>query len=75
MLALPPLAALLGCAVHSDTGATACAAARPQVCTMEYMPVCGQLIEGGERDYSSACNACADDAVASYAPGACEKEQ
>ena len=48
-----------------------CEAPRPQVCTMEYMPVCATLIAGAVKDYSSGCNACADDAVASFVPGTC----
>ncbi|MHA7817395.1 MAG: hypothetical protein ACX93N_13035 [Pseudohaliea sp.] len=51
---------------------TACTAPRPQVCTMVYDPVCATLIAGGRADYASPCNACADDAVAAWAPGACE---
>ncbi len=45
---------------------------RPRVCTMEYRPVCAQLIAGGERELASKCNACADVTVASYIPQSCE---
>jgi hypothetical protein len=38
---------------------------------MEYAPVCADLVAGGSRQYSSACNACADDAVAGYLNGDC----
>ncbi len=48
-----------------------CSLPRPQVCTMEYAPVCAHLIAGGRLEYSSPCNACADDAVASYLGGSC----
>lgn len=50
---------------------TQCSEPRPQVCTMEYAPACARLISGGNREYASACNACADDAVAAYRPGPC----
>ena len=50
---------------------TECADPRPQVCTMEYNPTCATLVAGGIKEYASGCNACADDAVASYVPGAC----
>jgi len=50
---------------------TACAEPRPQVCTMEYNPVCAELQSGGRGDYSSPCNACADVAVNGYVDGAC----
>jgi hypothetical protein len=50
---------------------TQCTDPRPQVCTMEYAPVCAVLSAGGSREYASACNACADDKVTGYAGGAC----
>ena len=50
---------------------TRCADPRPQVCTMQYDPACATLIAGGVKEYSSGCNACADDAVAGYEPGPC----
>ena len=54
---------------------TQCELPRPQVCTMEYAPVCATLIAGATREYSSGCNACADDAVAAYLPGPCPGEE
>jgi hypothetical protein len=50
---------------------TICETPRPQVCTMEYAPACANLVAGETKAYSSGCNACADDAVASYLPGPC----
>jgi hypothetical protein len=50
---------------------TQCSDPRPQVCTMEYAPVCAGLKAGGSAEYASGCNACADDAVTGYLPGAC----
>jgi hypothetical protein len=38
---------------------------------MEYAPACATLIAGGQKEYASGCNACADDAVAGYVPGSC----
>jgi len=49
----------------------ACTAPRPQVCTMQYAPVCASLVKGGAAEYSSGCNACADDAVSGYEKGQC----
>jgi hypothetical protein len=48
-----------------------CAAERPQVCTMEYAPVCAFLDKGERREYASACSACSDAAVAAYIRGSC----
>ena len=65
------LAACASSGQVTGDGAVSCQLPRPQVCTMEYNPVCASLREGGRRDYASPCNACADDAVAAYLPGAC----
>lgn len=50
---------------------TQCTEPRPQVCTMEYVPTCATLLAGGQKEYASACNACADDAVAGFVAGPC----
>ena len=70
---LPPLLLLAGCLGPGPqtTLVTQCTEPRPQVCTMEYAPVCAELGGGGKKEYSSPCNACADDAVAGYLSGAC----
>ncbi len=44
------------------------------VCTMEYRPVCADLVAGGKATYPSGCNACADVAVASWVESPCEEE-
>jgi hypothetical protein len=48
-----------------------CADPRPEICTQEYLPVCGQLREGDLRTYSNGCTACSDESVVSYVPGKC----
>ena len=69
-LVLAPL--LLGACAGKDTlPLVECTPPRPQVCTMEYAPVCAEVNSGEMKTYSSACNACADDAVAGYLSGAC----
>ncbi len=64
---------LSACATRPETPplTVQCSVERPQVCTMEYDPVCADLVTGGRETYSSPCNACADDAVAGYLRGAC----
>ena len=52
---------------------TACTDPRPELCTMEYAPVCGSLVAGGFRTYASGCSACADTAVAGYQNGPCSE--
>ena len=76
MRRIPALAAVLvlgACATQPETPplVTQCDSPRPQVCTMEYDPVCARLIAGGSKTYSSPCNACADDAVSGFLRGAC----
>jgi hypothetical protein len=48
-----------------------CPQQRPEVCTMEYMPVCALLQNGRRKEYASACSACSDTDVVSYEPDAC----
>ncbi len=61
----------------------ACQNPRPEICTFEYNPVCGQGDTGIRcittpcpssewRTYSNTCSACSDSSVAGYVPGACE---
>lgn len=60
-----------------------CTDPRPQVCTMDYNPVCADRDTGmrcikapcpatENKTYSNACHACADPKVRHYRPGACE---
>lgn len=42
---------------------------RPEACTREYMPVCGNNNE----TYSNACTACSDESVAAHRPGSCDE--
>lgn len=49
-----------------------CAEPRPEVCTMQYEPVCARLGdgEGAEwKTYPSGCTACGDAEVSAYRPG------
>lgn len=65
---------LAGCASQPPANpVTACSEPRPQVCTMEYAPVCANLVAGGTKQFASACNACADDSVAGYVQGECRE--
>jgi hypothetical protein len=48
-----------------------CPEVRPDVCTMNYDPVCGRLSDGSFKTYSNACNACTDPHVSSYFPHEC----
>jgi len=54
---------------------TQCTDPRPQVCTMEYNPVCATLVSVGTKQYASPCNACADDTVLAYLEQPCTDAQ
>lgn len=62
--------------------ATTCSEPRPQICTMDYTPVCATRdneircvttpCDSTEAaTYANACGACADNRVSSYQPGEC----
>jgi hypothetical protein len=50
-----------------------CRDPRPEVCTMEYDPVCGLKKDRSPATYSNACEACADPMVLGYFQGECRK--
>ncbi|WP_421996706.1 hypothetical protein [Reyranella sp.] len=48
-----------------------CADPRPQMCTREHRPACGERRDGSRKTYGNACTACSDPDVVSQAAGAC----
>jgi len=48
-----------------------CKEPRPQMCTMEYLPVCAELNNESFKTYPSGCSACADVNVIKYKAGEC----
>lgn len=48
-----------------------CADPRPQMCTRDYRPACGQRRDGSRKTYGNACSACSDPDVVTQAAGAC----
>ena len=48
-----------------------CKNPRPEICTMNYLPVCGFNSDNETKTYSNACTACSDKQVVSYKDGAC----
>jgi len=69
----------LGCSSASvKDDLTRCTEPRPEVCTMDYTPVCGlQRISGKEqwKTYSNACSACSDSTVVGYNKDACKADE
>lgn len=77
VLLLAALFGLSACAtgetpITTDEGGTICSDPRPQLCTMQYDPVCATLADGSTATYANACGACSDAEVVSHLPGACE---
>lgn len=67
---------------ETQSGVTLCPEQRPQVCTMDYRPVCATRDTSTrcvtapcpsteEKTYSNACSACADVKVLSHIPDEC----
>ena len=83
LIALLPWFALLGsCATPAGSeipaNAKHCPEPRPQLCTMDYTPVCARRCaddsceQAEMKTYANACTACADSRVVYQQPGACE---
>jgi len=74
---LPWFLLLTSCATPTGgeipANAVQCTNPRPQVCTMDYTPVCASRTETAEMaSYANACTACADVTVSYHQLGACE---
>ena len=80
---------LVSCATHRaeqiPLNAMQCTDPRPQICTMDYTPVCATRDNGTRcattpcettetATYANACMACADPAVIYHLPAACESQ-
>lgn len=55
----------------AGAGITVCTEPRPEVCTMEYDPVCAHVTDGRRKTYANACSACSDPLVTGHELGAC----
>ena len=53
---------------------TQCKDPRPQICTMDYSPVCGISQDGSKKTYSNGCGACSDPKVMEYSQGVCSQK-
>ncbi|GEM_PF-428900 len=46
---------------------------RPEICTMDYQPVCGFNLDNRSKTYSNACSACSDKEVVKYIKNKCSE--
>ena len=71
------LFSLVSCASAPPTGKATgsagklCEEPRPQICTMDYRPVCGTLNDASVKTYANGCGACGDANVVSWVEGEC----
>lgn len=56
---------------ENRSGYMACTEPRPEACTMQYDPICGEMTDGRSKTYANACSACSDRRVIGYTIGAC----
>ncbi|GIC76037.1 hypothetical protein [Moritella sp. F3] len=54
------------------TYSNSCPDERPQMCTMDYRPVCGTTESGELKTFSNACGACSDATVRGFTEGECK---
>jgi hypothetical protein len=86
------LSLLVGCSHAADEpprgaiAVTECTEPRPQLCTMDYQPVCAQRDTGVRcvttpcpssewKTYSNGCSACSDANVSGYRGGSCDDDR
>jgi len=55
----------------SEIKYTICKEPRPQICTMEYIPVCASLKDNSFKTYATGCSACSDVNVIKHKAGQC----
>jgi len=49
-----------------------CPEPRPELCTMNYLPVCAQRKDGTFKSYANGCTSCTDTEVTGYRNGECK---
>lgn len=59
----------------SPVGYVACQDPRPEICTMEYMPVCAYAKNGTQYTAGNKCSACGDKEINGYVPNACPGDE
>ncbi len=52
-------------------GLVKCPEERPEMCTMQYEPVCAKLLDNTLQIFSNSCSACAEKQTVAYHVGDC----
>ena len=77
-LAILVAVAVLGACAAQEPGPDsteniqACEDPRPQICTLEYAPVCGILGNQERKEFSNGCSACGNADVTGWVAGPCD---
>ncbi len=53
---------------------TQCTDPRPEVCTMDYTPVCATKKDGNTKTFFNGCAACTNSEVIGHRPNSCEED-
>jgi hypothetical protein len=51
-----------------------CTDPRPEICPMNWKPVCGYYSDQSVKTFSNACSACSDKKIVAYTENQCSKE-
>ena len=55
----------------SEAEVTQCLDPRPQICTLDYRPVCAVLADASRVEFSNGCSACSNPEVTGWVADAC----
>jgi len=59
---------------EKDKKITLCKEPRPQMCTMDYTPVCGLVNNNMVKTFGNACGACGELKVSAYITNECQSD-
>lgn len=77
LLSILLLITITACTVKPDpknNNIVSCKDPRPQMCTMDYNPVCGFISPNQIKTFSNGCGACSDSKVLSHTNNVCQDD-
>jgi len=54
-----------------DATLSQCLDPRPELCTLEFRPVCAVMVDGHREEFSNGCSACSNPDVSGWTAGTC----